>query len=221
MVRSRVDGFPLLRDKVGEENDQRGLGEFGRLQRPDAFQAEPAMRFAVQKKDQQLQKQHHAERSECPAGTLQHAIIAPLEEHESDEGNRRPDQLVTSVVKAGIDVGIELRHHRRGAVNHHQAGAHHRDHGSKQQPIGFQLLRHYPFLLRQRVHQILKHAAAVLEIFELIEACARGRKQHRVSPGMAERDGFVDRGCERSALNNGPGVFTQLSGDFRSRCANQ
>ncbi len=70
------------------------------------------MRFAVEEEDQQLQEQHDAERSECPAGTLQHAIIAPLEEHQHDEGNRRPDQLVSREVKAGIDARIELRHHR-------------------------------------------------------------------------------------------------------------
>ena len=62
----RVDRVPLLRDEVGEENDQRGLGEFGRLQRPDALQAEPAMRFAVEEEDQDLQEQHHAERAEGP-----------------------------------------------------------------------------------------------------------------------------------------------------------
>ena len=51
----------FLRDEVSEEDDERRLGEFRWLQRADALQAEPAMRFAVEEEDQDLQEQHHAE----------------------------------------------------------------------------------------------------------------------------------------------------------------
>src|ERR1700733_9455386 len=145
-----------MRDKVREKDDERGLGEFRRLQCPDALQSEPAVRFAVEEKNQQLKEQHHSERSEGPSGTLQHAIVAALEEHQGDEGKRRPYQLMLRVVITGIDPWIELRHHGRCAVDHHQSHAYHGDHGSKQQPIRFHLLRHYWFSFTKAFTKSLK-----------------------------------------------------------------
>ena len=89
-------------DEIGEENDQRRLGEFRRLQRADALQPEPAVRFAVGEKDQHLQEQHHAHRAKCPGRALQPAIIAPLEIHQRDEGKHGPDQLVAGVIESWI-----------------------------------------------------------------------------------------------------------------------
>ena len=51
----------LQRDEVGEKNDQRGLAEFRRLQRAEAFEAKPAMGFGVEEENHDLQEQHDAQ----------------------------------------------------------------------------------------------------------------------------------------------------------------
>ena len=84
-----IDGAGAQRDEVREENHQRRLGKFTRLQAAWP-QTNPAMLLRIGKVNNRQQNHHQTHRGEGNGRGLQLSIVQPLEENQQRQSERHP-----------------------------------------------------------------------------------------------------------------------------------
>ena len=112
-------GLGLIFEKPREKQDERGLGQFRRLQR-NRTDVKPAVRAvgAIKKKNRDEQQRGEAQKRENQRRMLQALVVHLHREHHRAESRNGPHQLLQQEF-VGRPEAL-LGHHRRGAEDHNQ-----------------------------------------------------------------------------------------------------
>src|SRR5574340_760236 len=210
-----VDGARSPGHEVSQEQHQRGLGDFGRLE-TDGADAQPAVMRAIDEVHDAKQDQRDPHRGEGHRRMLQLAVTGVFQQHHDTNAHSRGRDLLDEEMPGGTIP--ELGHDGGSAVNEEQPYRGHGHHGGEQDAVGSEL-RHASLLGPKAAGDLFERSATMLVTAELVETGAGGRQQYGVA-GAAMLVAVLHGGFKGPGAHDGDGAL-DLAGDLPGCGADQ